>query len=42
MCSLLGIANLIPEERRLSTLQTCAHVVDEIAGDLSVLIGEPQ
>jgi hypothetical protein len=42
MCSLLGMTNLIPEERRLSTLQTCAHIVDEIAGDLAVLVGEPQ
>lgn len=42
MCSLLGITNLIPEERRLSTLQTCARIVDEIASDLAVLTGDDQ
>lgn len=42
MCSLLGVTNIIPEERRLSTLVTCARIADEIVSDLSVLTGDPQ
>jgi hypothetical protein len=42
MCSLLGVTNIIPEERRLSTLRTCASIADEIASDLSVLTGDGQ
>lgn len=40
MCSLLGVTNIISEERRLSTLVTCARIADGIVSDLSVLIGE--
>jgi hypothetical protein len=39
MCSLLGVTNIIPDEDKLSTLRTCAHIADDIVGDLSVLIG---
>lgn len=42
MCSLLGITNIIPEERRLSTLRTCAHMADDIASDLTVLTGDAE
>jgi hypothetical protein len=42
MCSLLGVTNIIPEERKLSTLRTCARIADEIVSDLSVLTGDPE
>lgn len=42
MCSLLGITNIIPEDRRLSTLRTCSNIAAGIVSDLSVLTGDPE
>lgn len=39
LCSLLGITNILPEAARLGNLRTCAHLADEVADDLLLLVG---
>lgn len=40
LCSLLGITNILPAPARLGNLRTCAHLADEIAGELSVFFAD--
>lgn len=36
LCSLLGVTNILQVANRPGNLRTCAHLADDIAGDLSV------
>lgn len=39
MCSMLNVANILPESARLGNLRTCVHLASEIADDLLMLVG---